>query len=282
MGSRLFGVSAFVLAQVQELTLARLKENISCYGKAYIGKLLEILVGLKLPKHLLVGRETKILILDLHQFVQVILQLAMPQLVEIICAQNHVLNQLSDFLMEFYHIWLSVHEVLDCSPILEECVVVGLLGASSEWVHHFAEHLCRCESRALWLLDPEYVPIDVQSDFSESCYHITSNLFSCYGLLALRLRLQGLSTCGCFKAWSLYLMHSSSALALCKNGTFRQHCGTWWPQCAARSSWFLESCRSSADSSARDLAFIPVHFVGQPILAGAPGLLVARCAGRSL
>ena len=132
MGSRLFGVSAFVLAQVQELTLARLKENISCYGKAYIGKLLEILVGLKLPKHLLVGRETKILILDLHQFVQVILQLAMPQLVEIICAQNHVLNQLSDFLMEFYHIWLSVHEVLDCSPILEECVVVGLLGASSE------------------------------------------------------------------------------------------------------------------------------------------------------
>jgi len=132
MGSRLFGVSTFVLAQVQELTLAGLIEHISSYCKTQIDNLLEILVGLKLPKHLLMRRETKILILDLHQFVQVILQLAMPQLVEIVLTQNHVLNQLSDFLVELYHIWLSVHKVLDCSPILEERIVVGLLGATSE------------------------------------------------------------------------------------------------------------------------------------------------------
>ena len=97
--------------------------------------------------------------------------------------------------MEFDHIWFSVYEVLDSCPILEECIVVRLLGASSERVHHFAEHLCRCEGRVLWLLDPEYVSIDVQSNLAESCHHVASDLFSCNSFLAPRLGLQGLSTC---------------------------------------------------------------------------------------
>ena len=48
-----------------------------------------------------------------------ILQLALPQLIQIIFAEDHVLDQLGDFLMEFNHIWLAVDKVLNSGPVLE-------------------------------------------------------------------------------------------------------------------------------------------------------------------
>ena len=59
------------------------------------------------------GVQAEVLVLYFHQLVQMVLQLPMLQLVQIVLAQDHVLNQLGYFLVELNHIWLFVHKVLD-------------------------------------------------------------------------------------------------------------------------------------------------------------------------
>lgn len=83
----------------------------------------------------------KILRLDFDEFIQMVFELALLKLFEIITAQDHVLDQLCDFLVEFDHVGLSVHEVLDGLPVLEEEVVVGLLRATSETIYQLTKHL---------------------------------------------------------------------------------------------------------------------------------------------
>ena len=121
--------------------LACFKEDVSYYSEADIDNLLEILVRLELSEDLSMRGKTKIFILDFGQFAQVILQLTLLELVQIVLAQDHVLNQLSDFLVEFDHVWFSVHKVLDRTPIMEQSIIVRLLRATTERVHHLAEHL---------------------------------------------------------------------------------------------------------------------------------------------
>lgn len=48
-----------------------------------------------------------------------VFELALLKLFEIVTAQDHVLDQLCDFLVEFDDVGLSVHEVLNGLPVLE-------------------------------------------------------------------------------------------------------------------------------------------------------------------
>ena len=88
-------------------------EDVPSHCEAHIHNLLEVLVGLELPQNEFMGSQPKVLVLYFHQLVQMVLQLSVLQLVEIVWAQDHMLNQLSYFLVEFNHIWLFVHKVLD-------------------------------------------------------------------------------------------------------------------------------------------------------------------------
>ena len=49
------------------------------------------------------------------------------ELFEVVLTQDHMLDELSDFLVEFYHVWFLVDEVLDLLPLLEHDIVVHLL-----------------------------------------------------------------------------------------------------------------------------------------------------------
>ena len=57
--------------------------------------------------------ESEILRLDFDEFVQMVFQLVGFELLEVILRQNHVLNKLSDFLVELYNVWLSMNKILD-------------------------------------------------------------------------------------------------------------------------------------------------------------------------
>ena len=56
-------------------------------------------------------------------------------------AQDHVLDELGDLLVEFDHVWLLVHEFLDLTPLRELGVSDLLLGAPSESADEAAEQL---------------------------------------------------------------------------------------------------------------------------------------------
>ena len=56
-----------------------------------------------------------------------ILQLVGLKLSQVVLTQNHMLNKLSDFLIELDHIWLLVNEILNLLPLLEKQIVVAFL-----------------------------------------------------------------------------------------------------------------------------------------------------------
>lgn len=89
-------------------------------------------------QHLLLAVLPEVLLLDLDQLVEMVLQLLSFQLFEVVLAQNHVLDELSDLLVEFDHVRLLVDEILDLLPVLEHVVRVGFLGPSSEAAHQLA------------------------------------------------------------------------------------------------------------------------------------------------
>jgi hypothetical protein len=78
-------------------------------------------------KHLLVCLVAEVLLLNLRKFTQVILQLVGLKLSQVVLTQNHMLNKLSDFLIELDHIWLLVNEILNLLPLLEKQIVVAFL-----------------------------------------------------------------------------------------------------------------------------------------------------------
>ena len=83
-----------------------------------------------------------------------------------------MLNQLSDFLVEFYHVWLPVNEVLDGLPIFKHLVAVGLLRAASERINQLAKHLRSCEGLSQWFFDSQHILVEVESDFGERVGHV--------------------------------------------------------------------------------------------------------------
>jgi len=112
-----------------------------------------------------------------------VFELALLKLFEIIAAQDHVLDQLCDFLVEFDHVGLSVHEVLDGLPVLEKKVVVGLLRATSETIYQLTKHLWGRKRLNLWLLDPEDIRVKIKPDLVEALDHFLFNLLYSYLLV---------------------------------------------------------------------------------------------------
>ena len=118
--------------------LAALVEHIPGHAVADIHDGLETLARLVVVQHLLLAVLPEVLLLDLDQLVEMVLQLLSFQLFEVVLAQNHVLDELSDLLVEFDHVRLLVDEILDLLPVLEHVVRVGFLGPSSEAAHQLA------------------------------------------------------------------------------------------------------------------------------------------------
>jgi hypothetical protein len=104
-----------------------LEKDISYHCKADVGNGLEVSVCCKVLKHLLVCLVAEVLLLNLRKFTQVILQLVGLKLSQVVLTQNHMLNKLSDFLIELDHIWLLVNEILNLLPLLEKQIVVAFL-----------------------------------------------------------------------------------------------------------------------------------------------------------
>ena len=83
-----------------------------------------------------------------------VLELTRLELPQVVLAQNHMLDQLSYFLVEFYHVWLSVDKILDALPVFKHSVAARLLRTTSESINQLAEHLGSCEGLSEWLFDP--------------------------------------------------------------------------------------------------------------------------------
>ena len=64
-----------------------------------------------------------------------VLKLVGLDLLDVVLAQNHMLNELSDLLIELNHVGFFVHEILDHGPLWKLRVHVLLLGATLESAH---------------------------------------------------------------------------------------------------------------------------------------------------
>lgn len=154
-------VIRLIYGQVQQFRLAGLEQHVPDDTEAQIHDLLEVLVGLELPQDLLLGVETEVLGLHLGYLVEMVLELVMLDLIQILFAQYHVLDQLRDLLVELDDVRLSVHEVLHRRPLLELGVLAAFLRTASEGADESAEDLGRDESRVLRLLYSQDIGIDV-------------------------------------------------------------------------------------------------------------------------
>jgi len=79
------------------------------------------------------------LLLNLCKLGNMIFELIFMELLQIVIAQNHVLDKLCDFLVEFYHVRSTMDKVLDRLPVEERRLC--FLGSSSERANQFAENL---------------------------------------------------------------------------------------------------------------------------------------------
>jgi hypothetical protein len=120
----------------------------------------------------------EVLVLDLDEFVDVVLELVGLELAQVVGTQDHVLDQLSDFLVKLYHVGLPVHEVLDRLPVFELVVQLGLLRASSEGRHHFAQDLGCGEGLVLGLLNSQDDGVEIQTHFGNSLHHLLLYFFA--------------------------------------------------------------------------------------------------------
>ena len=64
-------------------------------------------------QNLLLGIKAKELMLNFCQLCNMVLQLVLVELVQVVLTQYHMLDQLGNFLVEFYHVWSPVDEVLN-------------------------------------------------------------------------------------------------------------------------------------------------------------------------
>ena len=147
-------------------------EYISNNSVTCSGNLLKVSICLKLFHDVVEAFCAEILCLYFDKFIEMIFKLALLKLFEVVAAQDHVLDQLCDFLVEFDDVGLSVDEVLNGLPVLEQKVVVGLLRATSKTVYQLTEHLCGSKRLHLWLLDPEDIRVEIEPDLMEALDHL--------------------------------------------------------------------------------------------------------------
>lgn len=146
-----------------------------------------------------------------------------------------MLNELSDFLVEFYHVWFLVDEVLDLLPLLKHDIVVHLLWSTSERINKLAKH-SGCQKRLiLWLLYPQNVGIQVKLDSRKCFSHFSFDLLfsNCSLNFIQSFLLSSASHSFCIKIWS-WSIHIS-----CWQGWTSVEDSHWW-LCGA----ILIICRS--------------------------------------
>ena len=136
----------------------------------------EVLVRLEGAEYLRLGLLAEVLQMELRHLAQVIFQLIRLDLDNVVAAQDHVLDQLGDLLVELDHIWLLVDKFLDLTPFRELGVGHLPLGAASECADEAAEQLSGQESLALRLLDLEDVRVHVEAHLLEGSDHLLSHL----------------------------------------------------------------------------------------------------------
>lgn len=115
-------------------------------------------------------------------------QLIGPNLLQVVLAQYHVLDQLSDFLIEFDHVRPLMNKVLYILPFLEFGVeAVVLLGSATERVNQSTKQLRRHKGLHLRLLDPQYVRVRVETNLLERLHHLVLDFLVSDGWRGKRL-----------------------------------------------------------------------------------------------
>lgn len=121
-----------LVTHIDEIKPTCLEQDVSNNCEYYIDNVSEILLVNELFQNLVMAVQAKVLSLYFDQFVQMILQLVGPQLIQVVFAQDHVLNQLSNLLIELDNVWLAMDEILNSNPFLEHAIVVCLLRTTSK------------------------------------------------------------------------------------------------------------------------------------------------------
>ena len=114
------------------LSLAGLEQDVTDECEAQVDYEREVLAAAVGLDDDLERLNPKVVVLNSYKLIYVVLKLVEPQLLQIFRAHYHVLDQLGDFLVEFYYVRFSVNEVLDGLPVLELSLVLCLLRASPE------------------------------------------------------------------------------------------------------------------------------------------------------
>ena len=109
-------------------------------------------------------------LLNLYKSGNMIFERSCSKLLEIILANDHVLDEGGQLLMELYDIWLLVHEVLQLYPVFVE-LIVGFLEATSECVHKLNKHNSCFHRLRLRLFDSQNFCESVQLDLFEGVLH---------------------------------------------------------------------------------------------------------------
>ena len=175
--------------QIHQFPLVGLVEHVADDAEAEVDDVGKVLAVHKLVEHLLLGLVTKVVILDLRYFGQVILELLRLQLLDIVFANDHVLNEYSQLLVELHYIRTPVNEVLNRRPLLELRVLdVSLQLAAAERCDETAEQLGGDKSLGLRLLNPEDVAVDVKANPLEGLDHLVGDRFLRVQLLGAALR----------------------------------------------------------------------------------------------
>jgi len=156
-----------------------LKQNIPDHSVTECDESQHVFVGLVVLLHSFKGVHAEVLLLDSNELSNVVLELIVSQLLEVVLAADHVLDQLGDLLVELDHIWLLVNKFNNLLPFSEKSVSVYLLLSTSETSNDLAEHLTGSHGLWLWLLDSEQVIVTVKFDAFKGLEHLLlDNFFS--------------------------------------------------------------------------------------------------------
>ena len=93
--------------------LASLVKNIPDGAVTQVHNVVEVFLTSILLKNLLLRIKPKELLLNFCQLCDVVLKLVLVQLVQVVLTQDHMLDQLGNFLVEFYHVWSPMDEILN-------------------------------------------------------------------------------------------------------------------------------------------------------------------------
>ena len=118
-----------------------------------------------------------------------VLELLRLQLLNIVLANDHVLNEHRQLLVELHNIRSPVNEVLNRGPLLELRVLdVSLQLPAAERRDETAEQLGGDKSLGLRLLNPQDVAVDVKANPLEGLDHLVGDRFLRVHILGAALR----------------------------------------------------------------------------------------------